>query len=269
MAMEKRDWYDTPLFYDIIFDVDTKKEVDFLEEAFARYARVKRRGGAPRRVLEPACGSGRLVQEMAGRGWLAAGFDAGQAMLDFAKQRCSELSPMPMLWLDRMESFRVPIRGRFDLAHCLVSTFKYLLTEEDAQGCLSRVAAALKPGGLFVLGVHLSDYDSETYDHERWEERRGGVHVVSNTRVWAPDRQRRIEPVRNRLRVTQRGETRVQETQWDFRTYDAAQLKRTLRLAAPELDVVACFDFMYDFSEPRPFDDSYSDVLLILRKEED
>lgn len=269
MALEQRDWYDTPLYYDIVFDADTAREVDFLEEAMRRYSRVKGRKGMVSRVLEPACGSGRLVHEMARRGWAVAGFDGSEAMLEYSRKRCVGLEPEPRLWQDRMESFEVPMRGQFDLAHCLVSTFKYLLTEDDAQGCVRRVAEALKPGGVFVLGVHLSDYDKRTYDHERWEEARGGVRVVCNTRVWAADQKTRLEPVRNRLRVSRRGETLTQETRWDFRTYDAAELKRTLRLAAPELDVVGCFDFTYDFEEPRPFDDSYSDVLLILRKEED
>lgn len=266
MGAEKRDWYETPLFYDIIFDADTGKEADFLEAVFHRFAAVKGRKGDPGRVLEPACGSGRLVHEMARRGWRSFGFDASEAMLEFAGRRCAGDGGGVRLWKDRMESFRVPGGGRFDLAHCLVSTFKYLLTEEDAQACLGRISGALKPGGIFVLGVHLTDYSMRTWDHERWEERRDGVHVVSNTRCWAADRKTRLEPVRNRLRVTSRGETRVQETEWHFRTYDAAQLRRTLRQGAPGLEVMEVFDFTYDLDEPRAFDDEYSDVLLVLRK---
>ncbi len=265
MATEKRDWYETPLYYDIIFDADTGKEADFLEAVFGRFAQTKSRKGESRRVIEPACGSGRLVHEMASRGWRSFGFDTSEAMLGFARERCDGDSVR--VWKDRMESFRLPGGGRFDLAHCLVSTFKYLLTEEAAQGCLRHVSDVLKPGGLFVLGVHLTDYSMRTWNHERWEESRGGVHVTSNTRVWAADRRTRLEPVRNRLRVTRRGEMRVQETEWHFRTYNAAELKRTLREGAPELDVVKVFDFTYDLDQPRGFDDEYSDVLLVLRKE--
>ena len=31
------DWYDTPLYYDIIFDADTVEETDFLETIFDRH----------------------------------------------------------------------------------------------------------------------------------------------------------------------------------------------------------------------------------------
>ena len=53
-----------------------------------------------------------------------------------------------------MSAFETP--GTFDLAHCLVSTFKYLLTEAAARAHLRSVARALRPGGVYALGFHLS-----------------------------------------------------------------------------------------------------------------
>jgi hypothetical protein len=90
--------------------------------------------------------------------------------------------------------------------------------------------------------------------------------VVCNTRVWAADRKKRLEPVRNRLRVEQGSATKAQETRWHFRTYDAAQLRQTLRYGAPNLEIVKVFDFTYDLNEPRVLNDDYSDVLLVMRK---
>ena len=34
------DWYDTPRYYDIVFDTDTKREADFLEEMLRRHGRA-------------------------------------------------------------------------------------------------------------------------------------------------------------------------------------------------------------------------------------
>lgn len=266
MGIEKRDWYDTPLYYDIIFDADTKREADFLEQAFDRFAKVGRKSGRLRSVLEPACGSGRLIAEMARRGWRSWGFDCNEAMLEYARQRCRRMGPTVTVWKDRMESFRIPRGRRFELVHCLVSTFKYLQTEEAARACLRGISEVLLPGGILVLGLHLTDYANTTWDHERWEESRRGIHVVCNTRVWAADRKKRLEPVRNRLRVEQGSATKAQETRWHFRTYDAAQLRQTLRYGAPNLEIVKVFDFTYDLNEPRVLNDDYSDVLLVMRK---
>ena len=83
--MEARDWYDTPLYYDIIFDVDTGLEADFLEAMWRLHAGGI--GGKCGSVLEPACGSGRLISEMARRGWITAGFDANAHAIRFARDR--------------------------------------------------------------------------------------------------------------------------------------------------------------------------------------
>lgn len=255
------DWYDTPLYYDIIFDEDTGTEADFLEAVFARHAASRGKS-----VLELACGSGRLLKALSDRGWTTAGFDLNTAMLDFARERLGSAGRKTPLWQDRLESFQVPGKRRFDLVHCLVSTFKYLLTEADALGCLERVAESLKPGGIFVLGIHLTDPRSDKPSHERWIARRDGVEVVCNTRTWPPSLGTRLEPMRSRLRVTfANGEKHEQETRWEVRSYTAAQLKSLLRKSGA-FTVLACHDFRHDPEETRRFDDEYSDLVLVLGK---
>lgn len=261
MPTEQRDWYDTPLYYDIVFDDGTVKEADFLEGAFMRYA------GKGKRLLEPACGSGRLALEMARRGWQVSGFDGNAHMIAFAKERMASAGLKARLWEDWMQSFELPksVKGSFDMAHCLVSTFKYLHTEKDAAECLRRVAASLRTGGIFFLGLHLTDYEAGKEEHERWVARRGSIEVICNTHTWPADRAKRLEALRTRLQITDSGRKHLQETHWQFRTYNAAQLKSLLR-KVPELEFVECYDFTYDLEDPRKLDDSYADVLLVLRK---
>ncbi len=265
-SVESRDWYDTPLYYDIIFDSDTEKEADFLEVMMVRHARVKKaRGNGPLRVLEPACGSGRLVVAMAKRGHVVSGFDLNENMLTYAQERLAGPGQEATLWRDRLEDFRVPGRRRFDLAHCLVSTFKYVMEEEGAQSHLRRVADSLYQGGIYVLGLHLTDYRDASPQHERWAGKRDGIKVTCNTHTDPPNRRARTEDLQTRLRITREGRTWTQETRWQFRTYNAAQLKKLLA-TAPDLELVACHDFLYDIDDERPLDDSYSDIVLILRK---
>ncbi len=258
---ERTDWYDTPLYYDIIFDVDTVAEADFLETVHRCHGTTRGRS-----VLELACGSGRLVRELAQRGWSPAGFDANPAMLEFARRRLGRLGLPARLWQDRMESFRIPGGRRFDLVHCLVSTFKYLLTEADALACLARVASVLKPGGLFVLGIHLTDPARRRPTHERWVATRDGLEVVCNTRTWPPRPGSRLEPMRSRLRVTFPDDRKRElETRWEVRSYTARQLRHLLR-RAEAFDLLACHDFRHDPEETRRFDDAYADLVLVLRR---
>jgi len=263
MRPESADWYDTPLYYDIVFDADTKQDAGFLEAVMGEYSAGKK--AESWRVLEPACGSGRLVAEMASRGHEVCGFDLNENMLDYARERLARSKLSAGLWCDRMEGFKVPERRKFDLAHCLVSTFKYVADGAGAVSHLRRVAASLRKGGVYVLGLHLTDYARRGVEHERWVAERDEIRVVCNTRTLPPDRRARTEAMRTRLRITRGGRTWTQETRWSFRTYNAAEVKALLR-TVPEFTLAACHDFRCDMSEKRDLDDSYADLILVLRR---
>jgi len=261
---ETADWYDHPRYYDIVFDPDTPLEVDFLEDVHTAYGRA----GVGRRVLEPACGSGRLMAEFSRRGWSATGFDLNERMLDYARTRPLNGGSPLRVFAARMESFE-PC-GPADFAFCLLSTFKYVLTGKGAAAHLRRVASSLVHGGLYVLGVHLTDYSRRTVDRERWTGESGGVRVVSVTHTWPPNRRKRLEHLRNRMTVRERlrgGHVRSHrfETNWNCRTYDARQL-RSLIARVPEFEIVACHDFHHDIHMTRELDDSKEDVVVVLRK---
>lgn len=255
---KEHDWYDTPAYYDIVFAADTPLECTFLEAISARYG-----GTEGREVLEPACGSGRLVEGMAARGYNVTGFDKNQAMLDYARLRLKTRGLRAKVTWGKMESFGFP--RRFDLAHCLVSTFKYLLDERSAQSHLRCVSESLKVGGLYALGFHLSDYDDARCSRERWFGQRDDINVICNIQSWPPERRTRLEDVRSRLVVRHGNKTMRTETTWQFRAYNAAQVKRLLK-SVPTLEHVATYDFTYDLKKPRQLDDNQLDTLLILRR---
>ena len=255
-------WYDTPLYYEIVYQDYTRPETRFLEAVARRHGPVRR---GPLRILEPACGSGRLLESLARRGHAVHGFDLNANMLRYAKRRLADAGLRGVAWRDRLETFRDKGKGGYDLAHCLVSTFKYILTETGARSHLRRVARALRPGGLYVLGVHLTDYAQSEPDHERWIRRRGDVRVTSDTWSDIPDRRRRLEACRTRMRMTDGGRRWEEETLWDFRTYSPAEMRRLLR-SVPELELVACHDFHYEMRRRRRIEDGAGDIVLVLRR---
>lgn len=259
------DWYETPRYYDAIFDVDSDVEGDFLEAAFEKHAipPANSSARARRRVLEPACGSGRLMVEMAKRGWAVHGFDLEPNMVKFSKERLADEGLKGTASVGDMSDFKV--RGTFDLAHCFVSTFKYLLTEEQARGHLQSVAKALRPGGIYALGFHLSWYDYREKTHERWVAEKDGAHVTCTISGWPADRKTRLEKVQARMKVLEDGVEKRAQTTWNFRSYDARQVRSLIR-SVPELEHVETYDFHYEIDEPQTFSDEQCDTLLILRR---
>lgn len=255
-------WYDSPLYYDMVYADYTKKETRFIEGIMKKHGP---RLEGPMRVLEPACGSGRLLESLAARGHVVHGFDLNEHQIAFAKARLKAKGLKGRVWRDRLQDFTVPKGARYDVAHCFVSTFKYITTEAGAARSLRRMAAALRPGGLLLLGLHLTDYRRSPPDHERWIGRKPGVRVVSDTWSAPADRKTRTEAMRTRMRITEGGQTRVEETHWDFRTYSPTELRALLR-KVPCLRLVACHDFHYDLGSTRRLDLAYSDVLLVMRR---
>jgi SAM-dependent methyltransferase len=256
-AYRQADWYEFPRFYDILLEPDSAREGDFLEAVHERHGRSR-----GREVLEPACGSGRLLVELARRGWRVTGIDLSPAMVAFARERLARERLHGRLVEAPMQDFALP--QRFDLAHCLINTFKHLLDERSAVASLRCVARALQPGGIFVLGMHLSDYDWRSRQRERWVGRRAATKVTCNLQSWPANRRTRLERVRSRLVIEERGTTDRLETSWDFRTYDSAQLARLLR-AVPELELAATYGFEYDLERPAAADD-LGRVLVLRRR---
>ena len=259
------DWYDTPRWYDMVFDPGTPTEADFVMQLAERYGR-----GPLRSVLEPACGSGRMVVELARRGVRVEGFDLNTHMLAAAQAKLDRLAARGHDLNTRLrvaDMRAVPAGPKVDAAHCLVSTFKYILDEEGALAHLRGVAQRLKPGGIYVLGVHITDYAHPQAAVERWTTQRRGTKVVCVTRTFPAERRTRTEAVRTRLTVTRGAKTHRQETNWTFRTYSPRQLVRLVRESGC-FGIAGTFDFHHDARVERELEDGRQDVVLVLKKRE-
>src|SRR5206468_5178553 len=129
-------WYDYPQYYDIVFQAYTQREADFIEAACRKYCPF----GA-RRLLEPACGSGRLIIELAARGYQVTGFDLSQPALSYLRRHLARRRLQAEAFEAEMSDFRLgqPV----DAAYCTISTFRHLLTEEAARGHLECLAGSL------------------------------------------------------------------------------------------------------------------------------
>lgn len=251
-------WYDLPRYYDIAFQSETDLEADFLEAAFRRYATLR-----VRRILEPACGTGRLVWELARRGYRVTGFDRSRPALEYLQRRLARRKLKASVVQADMAEFSMP--RAFDAAYNTFDSFRHLLTEEAAQRHLHAVADSLRPGGIYVLGFHLLPPDAAEECVERWTERRGATTVTVTLRVLATHRRRRLERIRISLLVRQGTTERRYRDEFDLRIYTARQF-RGLLTRVPQLELCAVFDFWYEIDRPVRLSDELSDAVFILRR---
>jgi SAM-dependent methyltransferase len=251
-------WYDYPQYYDIAFQAYTRREADFIEAAFRKYCSF-----GVRRLMEPACGSGRLITEFAARGYQVTGFDLSQPMLSYLRRRLKRRGLRAQTFEAEMSDFRL---GRpVDAAYCTVGTFRHLLTEDAARSHLECIARTLRPGGIYILGSHLLLPGGGKGNSDCWTERRGETKVTITQRVLRIDRRRRVENLRVFL-LARRGSTELRlRYEFQFRTYTARQFRRLLD-SIPSLELCDVYDFRYDVTRPLAPNDEMAYTVFVLRR---
>jgi SAM-dependent methyltransferase len=253
-----QDPYDSPRLWDLAFRDETQPEAEFLSAAAKLYL-----GLAAPRTLEIGCGGGRQVLELARRGWPVCAFDLNPNCVRTVRQRVARNRLNAVVLQQDMRCFSAP--GPFELVHCLVNTFRHLLTETDARQHLECVASHLAPGGLYVLGFHLLPPDAEEFDCERWTVHRGQLRLTTTVRVLEFSRQKRIERLRFSLKATSPVKIQRLQAEHLLRIYRADQFRRLLR-SVPSLRLLGVFDFCYEIAEPLPLNDELGDAVFVLQK---
>ena len=74
-------FYDLPKYYDIAFKRDIINDFKFFERVFQLYSDFN-----VKNVLEPACGTGIIMEEFSNHGYNTLGYDKSKAMINYCKQ---------------------------------------------------------------------------------------------------------------------------------------------------------------------------------------
>jgi SAM-dependent methyltransferase len=161
--------------YDAVFAWDVEEEVDWL---------LERLGPECQSVLEPGCGSGRVLEPLARRGLEAVGIDRSPAMVELARARGLEAVRADMTAFD--------LGRTFDGAVCPINTLGHLTPTELARH-LERMGRHLRPDARYLVQLQIG---GEAHTSE-WET--GGVRVT-----WTAEH---VDPGAGRQRHRSRIET--------------------------------------------------------------
>ena len=261
MSVVTSSWYDAPQYYDLAFRSETRPEADFIEAACRQYCELP-----VRHLVEPACGTGRLVTELAARGYRVAGFDLSEPALAYLRRRLARRKLQATVFRADMADFSLTRPA--DAAYNTFDSFRHLLTEQDARRHLQCVADNLRPGGIYILGFHLLPPDASEECTERWTERSGSTQVTVTLRVVGSDRRRRLETIRISLFVRRGAKELRLRDEFPLRLYTARQFQRLLA-QVPAFKLLEVYDFWYEIDQPLKLNDEISDTVFILRKHQE
>ncbi|MCD6464147.1 class I SAM-dependent methyltransferase [Candidatus Woesearchaeota archaeon] len=152
--------------YDLIYGT-YDKDIDFYRKE-ARKSKGK--------VLEIACGTGRIYLELVKDGVDAYGIDISNKMLEILKKKAKELGLKPKVKKADMKSFSFNIK--FSLIIIPFRSFLHNLTIEDQLKTLMNVRKHLKPKGKLILNffypnpeVFVKDMNKEIKEKIRVKDR--------------------------------------------------------------------------------------------------
>lgn len=113
---------------------------------------IKLHGGRKGILLDLACGTGSLSEEMARLGYDVIGTDASEEMLSCAMDKKFE-SGLPIQYLCQ-DMTKLDMFGTIDVTLCALDSLNHLGSLEDIRKTFERVSLFCEPGGLFIFDVN-------------------------------------------------------------------------------------------------------------------
>jgi SAM-dependent methyltransferase len=250
--------YDHPKYYDLVFGADCAAEIKFILGCAEKFCERK-----PKRLFEPACGTGRLLFALARRGFDVSGLDLNAKAIDFCNARFKRHDLKHRAFVADMADFKV--NRPYGIAFNTINSFRHLQTEREAKGHLDCMAKAIGSGGLYLLGVHLTPTKAAPSETESWSARRG--HLAINTHMWTNSRntKTRIERFGIRFDVHSPSKSFRIEDELVLRSYTQKQMD-TLIASSKSWQAVATYDFGYNVKDPIEVDATTEDVVYVLKR---
>jgi len=245
---EYNNFYQRAVYYDIVFNREVSREVQFVHDLFRHYA-----GRELRSVLDIACGPGYHARAFAREGLRAVGLDLRGEMLQFADDQ-AKAEGVSVEWIEA-DMRTVTLAEPVDAALSMFDGIDALQTNADLIAHFRCMADNLTPNGIYLLDIsHPAETNYELYGRYQYHGKRDGVTIDI---FWATNRPQfdyttGTATVEIEMRINDHGE--------EFVIHDSAQERM---LSAGELILLAelsgVFDIVGwygDFTMKQPFDHS-------------
>lgn len=127
--------------------------INSFEHDIPFYIKYAKKSG--KKVLELACGTGRVAIPMAKAGLEVTGVDLAESMLHFGQKK-AEKQGANISWI-KGDMTQIDLNESFDTVMCIHNTMGHLFDLESIQKFFSVVKKHLKKDGLFILQTFTPD----------------------------------------------------------------------------------------------------------------
>jgi ubiquinone/menaquinone biosynthesis C-methylase UbiE len=139
------------------------------------------------KILELACGSGRVLLPLAGEGYELTGVDTSAEMLHLAQQRLQDAGVADRCTLVQQDICALKLPQKFHMAFIALGSFGHITTRIAQQQALAATRAHLTTGGTFILDIsnadahYMEEMSGQVLHQGTWHAKDGTImtHFVS------------------------------------------------------------------------------------------
>jgi len=257
---EHNNLYQHVAYYDLIFERDVSREVDFVIAAYRHYA-----GREPQATLEVACGPGYHTRAFARCGLRAIGLDLNGAMIALARRK-DTAEGVHATWIEA-DMRHIQLDEPVDVAFCMFDGLDALLSNKDLVQHLRAIAASLTDRGLYIVDLtHPRECSFWHYTPFYYAGQRDGISVEIQWATNNPhyDLATSVAHVELEMRIKEHGQEWV--------VHDSAKerllLPQEISLLAELSGSLQVAGWYGDFDLNQPLDDSPASrrMIAILQK---
>ncbi len=139
------------------------------------------------KILELACGSGRLLLPLAREGYTLTGVDTSAAMLEIAQRALEREGTAARCQLVQQDMCSLRLQEKFRLAMIALGSFGHIITRVQQQQALAAIRQHLSMGATFILDISNEDarymeaLSGQMLHQGTWQQRDGSyvTHFLS------------------------------------------------------------------------------------------
>lgn len=250
--------YRHPEIYDIAFSWDLSEEIRFFKRIFETHVPFP-----VKNVLEPACGTGRMLRALAGAGFQVTGYDDSPVMVQYAKDSIAADGKNARVMPADMVS--AEIQGEFDASVNSINSIGYLHSDEEIVSHFRTTGSSLREDGVYVLHLNFA-HKGELPDGDFWTLERGGIRVSTSWRILNEDRETRLSHQVCTFDVEQNGKMDRFEERHTLRLWLFSDLEK-LAHRSGNFEVAAIYGEEFEALEDEEhMTEDLGNVYVILRK---
>ncbi len=230
---DKKGIYKFPRYYDIAFTWNVSRELKLLFALFKEFCTIH-----VKTILEPACGTGRMLIPLAKHGFIMYGYDIDSGMLNYAAKKINAEGLADRVFIVQADMRTARLSRQFDVAINLINSMGYLVSDQDILLHLNAMARAIVPGGLYIFQISQAHSKLSEKDVEEWTAQEGGVRIRVSWRVRREDFALKRSYQTSRMEISDRGRRFVIEDSHEMRLWTFADLKALID-KVPGFELVA------------------------------